>query len=126
MLKADYFYFILCFTQVAASHHSKEHYQALQLRRCNGVSGLAEPERADSICEETSPMPLAPLPPLARLKSDPNDDQQEENETEEEQQLPPDNQTLLRLLEQNEKVLFCSNMRILCYLFLFVLDYVHV
>ncbi|KAK9687952.1 FYVE zinc finger [Popillia japonica] len=92
--------------KVASSHHSKEHYQALQLRRCCGVSGLAELERTDSICEETSPMPLAPLPPLARLKSDPNDDQQEENETEEEHQPPPDNQTLLRLLEENEKITF--------------------
>lgn len=49
-------------------------------------------------------MPLA-VPPLARLKSEP-DDAQEENEVEEESTPPPDNQTLLRLLEENEKVKF--------------------
>lgn len=53
--------------------------------------------------EEHTPLPMEPLPQLSRLKSDP-DDQQDENETEEEQQAPPDNQTLLRLLPENEKV----------------------
>ena len=89
--------------KVAISHHSKEYYQAVQLRRYNGVSGLAEPEKIDNICEDTSPMPLVSLPSLSRLKSDP-DDQQDDNENEEEQEPPPDNQTLLRLLEEKEKV----------------------
>jgi hypothetical protein len=89
--------------KVAASHHSKIYYQAVQMRQHNGVTGLTEPERADSIVDEPSPLPLTPLPPLARLKSDP-DDQQEENDAEEEPSPPPDNQTLMRLLEENEKV----------------------
>jgi hypothetical protein len=89
--------------KVAASHHSKIYYQAVQMRQHNGVTGLTEPERADSIVDEPSPLPLTPLPPLARLKSDP-DDQQEENDAEEEPSPPPDNQTLMRLLEENEKI----------------------
>nr|XP_022909115.1 WD repeat and FYVE domain-containing protein 3 [Onthophagus taurus] len=89
--------------KVAISHHSKEYYQAMQLRRCN--NGEIELDRIDSISEESSPMPLVPLPALSRLKSDP-DDQQDENESEEEPQPPPDNQTLLRLLEENEKITY--------------------
>lgn len=89
--------------KVATSHHSKIYYQAVQRRQQYGATGLTEPERADSIVEEPSPLPLTPLPPLARLKSDP-DDLQEENDTEEEPSPPPDNQTLMRLLEENEKV----------------------
>lgn len=70
------------------------------------MSDLSEPEKSDNVSDEPSPLPLAPMPALARLKSDP-DDQQEENENEEEPQSPqPDNQTLLRLLEENEKVRF--------------------
>nr|XP_008195320.1 PREDICTED: WD repeat and FYVE domain-containing protein 3 isoform X2 [Tribolium castaneum] len=88
--------------KVATSHHSKIYYQAVQNKR-TGVTGLTEPERADSIVDEPSPLPLTPLPPLARLKSDP-DDQQEENDVEEEPSAPPDNQTLMRLLEENEKI----------------------
>lgn len=93
--------------KVATSYHSKEYFQALQQRQHQGVSGLTlEPttERTDSISEELSPMPYAALPHLTRLTSDP-EDQQEDADTEEEQPTPPpDNQTLLRLLEQNEKV----------------------
>ncbi|XP_044260057.1 WD repeat and FYVE domain-containing protein 3 isoform X2 [Tribolium madens] len=89
--------------KVATSHHSKIYYQAVQTRQRTGVTGLTEPERADSIVDEPSPLPLTPLPPLARLKSDP-DDQQEENDIEEEPSAPPDNQTLMRLLEENEKI----------------------
>ncbi|KAF7272906.1 hypothetical protein GWI33_014343 [Rhynchophorus ferrugineus] len=92
--------------KVATSYHSKEYFQVLQLRQHNGVSGLTlePPERTYSISEEPSPLPLASIPPLARLTSD-IDDQQEENDTEEEQpSAPPDNQTLLRLLEHNEKI----------------------
>lgn len=89
--------------KVATSLDSKPYYNALQKRQHNGVSGLTEPERSESISEEPSPLPLAAMPTLARLKSDP-EDQQDENETEEEQTPPPDNQTLLRLLEENEKV----------------------
>lgn len=49
-------------------------------------------------------MPFTPtLPQLARLKSDP-EDQQEDGDAEEEQSTQPDNQTLLRLLDENEKV----------------------
>lgn len=74
------------------------------MRQHSNVTGLTEPERSESINEDPTPLPLEALPHLARLKSDP-DDQQDENETEEEQQtLPPDNQTLLRLLQENEKV----------------------
>lgn len=89
--------------KVATSYHSKDYYQALQQRQRNGVSGLTEPERSDSVSEEPSPLPLTPLPPLARLKSDP-DDQQEENDEEEQSSPQPDNQTLLRLLQENEKI----------------------
>lgn len=92
--------------KVATSYHSKDYYQALQKRQHIGVSGLTlePPERTDSISEELSPMPYAALPHLTRLTSDP-EDLQEENDNEEEQPSPPpDNQTLLRLLEHNEKV----------------------
>lgn len=69
------------------------------------MSGLSEPERSDSVIEEPSPLPFTPtLPQLARLKSDP-EDQQEDGDAEEEQSLQPDNQTLLRLLDENEKVI---------------------
>lgn len=64
-----------------------------------------------------TPIPLHAIPPLARLRSDP-DDQQDENETEEEPTPPPDNQTLLRLLEENEKVgllLNCMLFLLLCF-----------
>ncbi|XP_017775866.1 PREDICTED: WD repeat and FYVE domain-containing protein 3 isoform X2 [Nicrophorus vespilloides] len=90
--------------KVATSHHSKEYFTAVQKRQLHGVSGLSDLERADSICEEASPIPtMQTLPHLARLKSDP-DDQQDDAETEEEQQPPPDIQTVLRLLEENEKI----------------------
>ncbi|KAL1508880.1 hypothetical protein ABEB36_003702 [Hypothenemus hampei] len=92
--------------KVATSYHSKEYYQALQQRQRIGVSGLTlePPERADSVTEDLSPMPYVALPHLTRLTSDP-DEQLEDNDVEEEQPSPPpDNQTLLRLLEQNEKV----------------------
>lgn len=56
------------------------------------------------------------LPPLARLKSDP-EDQQDENESEEEPGTPPDNQTLLRLLEENEKVIILQYFD--CFILLF-------
>ncbi|KAB0793199.1 hypothetical protein PPYR_12819 [Photinus pyralis] len=89
--------------KVATSHHSKEYYNAVQLRQLNGVCGMVEPEkREEALSEEPNPMPLT-VPPLARLKSEP-DDTQEENETEEEPTPPPDNQTLLRLLEEHEKI----------------------
>ncbi|XP_060523655.1 WD repeat and FYVE domain-containing protein 3 [Cylas formicarius] len=92
--------------KVATSYHSKDYYQALQLRQHNGVSGLTAdpPERSDSVTDEPSPLPYTALPHLARLTSD-NEDQPEENDNEEEQpSTPPDNQTLLRLLEHNEKI----------------------
>ncbi|XP_019753468.2 WD repeat and FYVE domain-containing protein 3 isoform X1 [Dendroctonus ponderosae] len=94
--------------KVATSYHSKDYYQALQKRQHIGVSGLTlePPERTDSISEELSPMPYVALPHLTRLTSDP-EDLQEENDNEEDQPSPPpDNQTLLRLLEHNEKVSF--------------------
>lgn len=73
------------------------------MRQQNGVTGLTELERReDSLSDEPSPLPLTAIPPLARLKSEP-DDQQDENE-EEDSISPPDNQTLLRLLEEHEKV----------------------
>lgn len=51
-----------------------------------------------------SPLPLTALPPLTRLKSEPEEGQ-DDNDTEEEQpSVAPDNQTLMRLLEENEKV----------------------
>lgn len=87
---------------MATSFHSKEHYTLIK-HRAIGVSDFTEPERHDSITEEMVPVPLAPLPNLARLKSEP-DDTQDENEQEEEPSPPPDNQTLLRLLQDNEKV----------------------
>lgn len=68
-----------------------------------GVSGITEPERSDSVPDEPSQQPYSPsLPQLTRLRSDP-EDQQEDGE-EEEQSSQPDNQTLLRLLDENEKV----------------------
>lgn len=68
------------------------------------MSGLSEPEKPDSISEDQpAPIPLHAIPPLARLRSDP-EDQQDENEPEEEPPPPSDNQTLLRHLESNEKV----------------------
>lgn len=74
------------------------------MRQQNGVSGLTEPEKHESIPEEQPPLvPLHAIPPLARLRSDP-DDVQDENEPEEEPPPPPDNQTLLRIVEENEKV----------------------
>ncbi|KAJ8919114.1 hypothetical protein NQ315_012099 [Exocentrus adspersus] len=90
--------------KVATSFHSKEYYKAIQLRK--HVGGLSEPERSDSVIEEPSPLPFNPaLPQLARLKSDP-EDQQEDGDTEEEQAPQPDNQTLLRLLDENEKITY--------------------
>ncbi|CAH0558995.1 unnamed protein product [Brassicogethes aeneus] len=95
--------------KVATSYHSKNHFQAHQKRQLCGVSEMSthEPlERSDSIADEPSPLPITALPSLARLKSEP-EDQQEENDVEEEQQTPqPDNQTLLRLLEDNEKITY--------------------
>lgn len=75
------------------------------MRQCKGAIGLTEPDKVDAITEEhhPTPIPFHAIPPLARLRSDP-EDQQDENEAEEEQSAPPDNQTLLRLLEENEKV----------------------
>lgn len=68
-----------------------------------GVSGITEPERSDSVLDEPSQQPYSPtLPQLTRLRSDPED--QQEDIEEEEQSSQPDNQTLLRLLEENEKV----------------------
>ncbi|KAF5299222.1 hypothetical protein FQA39_LY02395 [Lamprigera yunnana] len=91
--------------KVATSHHSKEYYNAVQFRQLNGVSGLVELEkREDSLSEELSPLPLT-VPPLTRIKSEP-DDTQEEAENEEESTPPPDNQTLLRLLEEHEKITY--------------------
>ncbi|KAJ8966192.1 hypothetical protein NQ317_015412 [Molorchus minor] len=91
---------------VASSYHSKEYYNAIQLTKHTGVSGITEPERSDSIIDEPSPLPFTPpLPQLARLKSDP-EDQQEDADTEEESPSQPDNQTLMRLLEENEKVTY--------------------
>lgn len=49
-------------------------------------------------------MPYAALPHLTRLTSDPEDQQEDADAEEEQPTPPPDNQTLLRLLEQNEKV----------------------
>lgn len=98
---------------MATSHHSKEYYYAIQLRQQNGVSELPELEkRDDNLSDESSPLPPAALPPLARLRSEP-DDQQDENE-EEEPTPPPDNQTLLRLLEQHEKVAKSSTKPFSC------------
>lgn len=92
--------------KVASSHDSKEYYNITEKRKRNGVSGLVEPERSDSIGDEPSPMHLAPVPTLARLKSEP-EDPQDDTEIEEEQQItPPDNQTLLRLLQENEKITY--------------------
>lgn len=69
-----------------------------------GVSGITEPERSDSVPEETTHQPYSPtLPQLTRLRSDPED--QQEDVEEEEPSTQPDNQTLLRLLEENEKVI---------------------
>lgn len=65
---------------------------------------MMETERSDSVVEEPSPLPFAPaLSQLARLRSDP-EDQQEEGDGEDEHSVQPDNQTLMRLLEANEKV----------------------
>lgn len=92
------------FCQIAISFHSKEYYNAIGKRKHIGVSGITEPERTDSVPEEPSQQPYSPtLPQLTRLKSDP-DDQQEDTEEEDQQSSQPDNQTLLRLLEENEKV----------------------
>ncbi|XP_018577977.1 WD repeat and FYVE domain-containing protein 3 [Anoplophora glabripennis] len=92
--------------KVATSYHSKEYFNAIQLRKHIGVSGLSEPERSDSVIEEPTPLPFTPtLPQLARLKSDP-EDQQEDGDAEEEQSPQPDNQTLLRLLDENEKITY--------------------
>ncbi|CAG9764999.1 unnamed protein product [Ceutorhynchus assimilis] len=88
--------------KVATSYHSKEHYQTLHNKGMSGLS-LEPPERTESVSEELSPMPYAALPHLTRLTSD-QEDQQEDNDVEEEPSPPPDNQTLLRLLEQNEKI----------------------
>lgn len=97
---------LLFIVKVAASLDSKEYYNAVQKRQHNGVSSLAEPERSESISEEPSPLPLTAMPALTRLKSDP-DDQNDDAEAEEEQQTSqPDNQTLLRLLEENEKITY--------------------
>ncbi|XP_066149954.1 WD repeat and FYVE domain-containing protein 3 [Euwallacea fornicatus] len=92
--------------KVATSYHSKEYFQAVQQRQHHGVSGmtLELPERTDSISEELSPMPYAALPHLTRLTSDPEDLQEEVDNEEEQPTPPPDNQTLLRLLEHNEKI----------------------
>lgn len=91
--------------QVAASFHSKEYYNATSKRKHTGVSGITEPDRSESVTEEQSQQPYSPtLPQLTRLRSDPED--QQEDAEEEEQSSQPDNQTLLRLLEENEKVTF--------------------
>lgn len=92
--------------KVATSYHSKIYHQALQTRQRCGGGALVEPERSDSITEEPSPLPMTPIPALARLKSDPQDEQLEENDNEEESSSPPDNQTLMRLLEENEKITY--------------------
>ncbi|XP_074041175.1 WD repeat and FYVE domain containing 3 bchs isoform X2 [Leptinotarsa decemlineata] len=92
--------------KVATSYHSKEYFNAIQLRKHIGVSGMMETERSDSVIEEPSPVPYTPaLPQLARLRSDP-EDQQEDIDLEEEPSPQPDNQTLLRLLEENEKITY--------------------
>ncbi|CAH1175861.1 unnamed protein product [Phaedon cochleariae] len=92
--------------KVATSYHSKEYYTALQLRKHVGVSGIMEPERSDSVIEEPSPLPYTPaLPQLTRLRSDP-EVEQEDTDVEEETTPQPDNQTLLRLLEENEKITY--------------------
>ncbi|XP_050299394.1 WD repeat and FYVE domain-containing protein 3 [Anthonomus grandis grandis] len=96
--------------KTATSHHSKEYYQVVQKRQHMSGLNLEPPERSDSVnaaSEELSPMPYAALPHLTRLTSDTTDDLQEENDNEEEQPSPPpDNQTLLRLLEHNEKITY--------------------
>ncbi|CAG9840042.1 unnamed protein product [Diabrotica balteata] len=85
---------------------AKSTINANQLRKHLGVSGMMEPERSDSVVEEPSPLPFAPaLSQLARLRSDP-DDLQEEADGEEESSSQPDNQTLMRLLEANEKITY--------------------
>ncbi|CAG9859319.1 unnamed protein product [Phyllotreta striolata] len=92
--------------KVATSYHSKDYFYAIQLRNNLGVSNLMELERSESIVEEPSPQPFAPaISHLARLRSDP-EDQQEETEGEDEHSLQPDNQTLMRLLEANEKITY--------------------
>ncbi|CAH1111054.1 unnamed protein product [Psylliodes chrysocephalus] len=92
--------------KVALSNHSKEYYNSIQKRKHLGMSGMMETERSDSVVEEPSPLPFAPaLSQLARLRSDP-EDQQEEGDGEDEHSVQPDNQTLMRLLEANEKITF--------------------
>ncbi|XP_056639814.1 WD repeat and FYVE domain-containing protein 3 isoform X1 [Diorhabda sublineata] len=92
--------------KVATSYHSKEYYNAIQVRKHLGVSGIMEPERSDSVVDEPSPLPYTPaLSQLARLRSD-VEDQAEEGEGEDESSSQPDNQTLMRLLEANEKVTY--------------------
>ncbi|XP_044743172.1 WD repeat and FYVE domain-containing protein 3 isoform X2 [Chrysoperla carnea] len=98
--------------KVATSLDSKPYYLAVQ-KRCG--RGLTEPEpsRLDSVSstdESLGGIPPSPTPTpfptsiaLARLKSEP-DDVPDEGDTEEESVPVPDNQTLLRLLEENEKV----------------------
>lgn len=91
--------------KVATSFHSREYYNLVANSRCHSLSLEQRPdERLPSASDETGPLPLAPLPSLTRLKSEP-DDPQDEIEPEEMEPPPPtDNQTLLRLLEENEKI----------------------
>ncbi|KAK9884773.1 hypothetical protein WA026_009003 [Henosepilachna vigintioctopunctata] len=94
--------------KVASSYHSKEYYQTIQHHQHYSISGLSEPERSDSVIEEPSPspIPLTTLPPLSRLKSEPEEGQDENDVEEEQPTTAPDNQTLMRLLEENEKVTY--------------------
>ncbi|XP_044762510.1 WD repeat and FYVE domain-containing protein 3 [Coccinella septempunctata] len=94
--------------KVATSNHSKEYYYAVQAHQQYSISGLSEPERSDSLIEEPSPspLPLTALPSLTRLKSDPEEGQDDNDNEEELPSIAPDNQTLMRLLEENEKITY--------------------
>ncbi|XP_018321850.1 WD repeat and FYVE domain-containing protein 3 [Agrilus planipennis] len=92
--------------KVATSHHSKDYYNALQRNQQQQTDTEVIEEQQERKEETiTSEEPSLMLPSLTRLKSEP-DDPADENETEEEHALPPDNQTLLRLLQENEKITF--------------------
>nr|CAI5836643.1 unnamed protein product [Callosobruchus analis] len=92
--------------KVPISYHSKEYYTALQMRKQSSVGDNIIETEKETVVDEPSPLPFNPaLPQLTRIRSDP-EDQQEDGDAEDEQASQPDNQTLMRLLEQNEKITY--------------------
>ncbi|KAH0568814.1 WD repeat and FYVE domain-containing protein 3 [Cotesia glomerata] len=94
--------------KVASSMDSKEYY----LKQLNNSSGMFERER-DPVIDDTplamhegsteSEPPMVPCT-LERHASEPDEAPEDNEQEEENNQAVPDNQTLLRLLEEHEKI----------------------